>query len=189
MRYQLNPSQKREPFGGHHFRENGVTLKGDTVQEVVELLTDFRIVNGKPVGNPLQEIIDYYAKDFPWMVEMDISGKEDKPDNPDYVAWRSFISSVWGKNHGKFLTKKEASFRWAICKGCPHNVGTPWPESREATEFSRKSLLLRRGENIPEKYCYCDLHRNDIGVVSFQESASEFSRKETNKSNHSGCWV
>lgn len=163
-------------------------MKGETFDEVGELLTNFRIINGRPVGNPKQEIINYYAEKFPWMVEMDLSDEEDKAPNADYEAWRDWVSSVWGKNHGKSITRKEASFRWEVCKGCPHNVGKPWPESREAIEFSRKSLLLKRGENIPEKLCYCDLHRADIGVASFQESAREFSRKEQNKPDHPSCW-
>ena len=118
MRFQLNPSQMRLPFGGHHFRENGVTLKGETFDEVVDLLNDFRLMNGTPIGNPKQEIINYYAQKFPWMVEYDLSGDEDVPEDENYVAWRSWISSVWGKPHGKFLTRKEASFRWSVCKTC-----------------------------------------------------------------------
>lgn len=188
MRHRLNPNQKRLPFGGHHFRERGVTLKGETFDDVVELLTDFRLMNGWPVGNPSQEIINYYAEKFPWMVEYDLSGKEDEPENEHYVAWREWISSVWGKVQGKFITRKEASFRWDVCKNCPFNVGAPWPVSREATEFQRKSLLLKKGEKTPDNYCFCALHRADIGVASFLESPRELSRKDKNKSDHPGCW-
>lgn len=188
MRHRLNPNQKRLPFGGHHFREKGVTLKGDMFEDVVKLLTEFRLMNGWSVGNPSQEVIDYYAVKFPWMVEYDLSGKEDDPENPAYVGWRDWLSSVWGKPQSKFLTRKEASFRWEICKTCPHNVSKPWKETREAVEFSRKSLLLKRGEKTPEDLCYCDLHRADISVASFLESVRELSRKDENKSDHPGCW-
>ncbi len=188
MKYQLKPNSKREPFGGHHFRENSVTLKGDTFDEVVDLLSNFRLINGKPIGNPRQEVINFYAEKFPWMVEWDLEGKEDEPEKQEYLDWRDWVSSMWGKAQGKFITRKEASFRWDICKNCPHNVGTPWKETKESIEFSRKSLLLKRGEKTPEKYQYCDLHRADVAVASFLESPQEFSRKDKNKSNHPGCW-
>lgn len=188
MNHRLKHNSKRLPFGGHHFRENGVTLKGDTFQDVVDLLTDFRLMNGWPIGNPPQEIINYYAEKFPWMVEYDVSGRESEPVNEAYVEWRDWISSVWGKHQNKFLTRKEASFRWDICKTCPHNVGTPWKETKESIEFSRKSLLLKRGEKVPDNYCFCSLHRADISVSSFLESPQELSRKDQNKSNHPGCW-
>ncbi len=188
MKLRLKENQKRLPFGGHHFRENGVTLKGDTFEDVEELLSNFRLINGKPIGNPKDEIIAYYAEKFPWMVEYDTNEQVVEPLSEEYIAWRDWISSIWGKTQGHFITRKEASFRWEICKKCPHNVGSPWDDSKESIEFSRKALLLKRGENTPENLRYCDLHKVDIGVASFQESARDLSRKDDNKPDHPGCW-
>lgn len=188
MKHRLKLNMKREPFGGHHFRENGATLKGDNFNDVVDLLTNFRLINGRPIGNPTQEVINYYAEKFPWMVEYDLSGEEDEPVNQEYEAWRDWVSSVWGKPQNKFITRKEASFRWEVCKKCPFNIGSTWTETKESTEFSRKSLLLKRGEKTPENMVFCSLHHADIGVASFLESPRDFSRKDKNKSDHPGCW-
>jgi hypothetical protein len=188
MKYTLNPHQKREPIGGHHFQEKGILIKADSFLGVVDLLTNFRLINARPVGNPRQEVIDYYAAKFPWMVEYDLSGQEDEPLNEEYVAWREWISSIWGKSAVKFVSRKEASMRWETCKGCPHNVGKPWKTSREEKEFMRKTMMLRRGEVVDPKYVFCRLHKADLSVSSFVESPGKLSRKAKEQEDHPGCW-
>lgn len=188
MIYKINPHQKRLPFGGHHFVERGATLKAETFWEVVDLLENYRLINGWPVGDPKQDVIDYYAKHFPWMVEIDFDAPPPVKPSQDYLDWREWITAIWGRPHGKFVSRKEASMRWEICKTCPYNVGRTWPSTKEAIEFDRKALLLRRGERTPENFCFCSLHRADISVGSFLESPGELSRKDENKQDHSGCW-
>lgn len=189
MKFCLNQHQKRLPIGGHHFHEPGILLKGDTFNDVVDLLTNFRLINGKPIGNPRQEVIDYYAKKFPYMVKYDLDSEDVETDSLEYIAWRDWISAMWGKPANKFISRKEASMRWEICKKCPHNVGRPWNSSKEFTEFSRKAMMLRRGEPISEKFVFCDLHKADIGVSSFLESPEKFSRKRKEQEDHPGCWM
>ncbi len=187
-KYQLNPFQKRLPFGGHHFIEDGMTIKGETMADVADLLENYRIINGKPLGDPKQDIVDYYSKKFPWMVRLDHGVPIEDDIREEYIAWRYWIASVWGQTQHKFISRKESSMRLEICKNCPHNIGKPWESSRESTEFDRKALLLRRGEKIDEKYCFCDLHKADIGVGSFLESPTGLSRKDKDKPDHPGCW-
>lgn len=188
MTYRLNPHQKRLPIGGHHFYQGDIMLKGETFDDVLDLLENFRLVNGIPLGNPRQEILDYYAEKFPWMVQPDFSAKPGESLNEDYVAWRSWIASLWGQPAGKFLSKKEASMRLVTCDGCPHNVGTTWKESKESIEFQRKALMLRHGHSAPMGMCYCNLHRADISVSSFLDKPHELSRKPKDKPDHEGCW-
>ncbi len=188
MKFTLNPHQKRLPFGGHHFHEDGMMIKGETVPEVAELLENYRIINGKPLGNPKQEIIDYYGVKFPWMVIKDLNPPEQEESQDDYIAWRYWVASVWGQPHRKFISRKEATMRLEVCKTCPHNVGKPWGDTRESTEFDRKVLLLRRGEKLDENVGFCALHKADIGVACFLESTSGLSRKDDNKPDHPGCW-
>ncbi len=189
MMMRLKKAQKRLPIGGHHFREKGMLIKGDTPEEVVDLVANFRLINGKPIGDPMRELIDYYTARFPWMVEYDLDFEEPDPEDPDYIAWRDWIGSVWGRGGLRYVSRKEASMRWEICKDCPHNAGTPWESSKESTEFSRKSMMLRRGESVPDNYCYCRLHRADIGVSSFLESPSKLSKKPNEQADRSGCWL
>lgn len=187
-KYKLNRFQKRLPHGGHHFVERGVTIKGDSVTEVAGLLENYRLINGRPLGNAYQEIVDYYASKYPWMVIKDLDPQEDEEIDQDYIDWRNWISSVWGKPMGKWISRKEASMRWEVCKNCPFNAGKPWDLDKEATEFDRKSLLLRRGESVPENYQFCSLHKADIGVSSFIESPMALSRKDPDKQAPSQCW-
>ncbi len=189
MKYRLNKHQKRLPLGGgHHFPEKGAMIKGESFNEVVELLASFRLFNGKPLGNPVQEVTDYYADKYPWMVELDTEPVEEEELEEEYVAWRDWISSVWGKPMGRFLSKRESSDRLQICKNCPHNVGKPWYEGEEAVEFNRKSLMLKRGNLVDEKLGYCDLHKCDIGVSSFIENPIPVSRKPKDEQDYPACW-
>ncbi len=165
-----------------------MTIKGDNVQEIAQLLENYRIINGKPVGNPYQEIIDYYAIKFPWMVNFDTNPQESESINEDYVTWRDWVASIWGKPSNKTISGKEASMRLEVCKTCPYNVGRPWESTRESVEFERKALLLMRGQKIAENYGYCSRHGCDIGVACVLESHSGLSRKDSNKPDHPGCW-
>lgn len=187
-KYRLKVNQKRLPLGGHHFPEKGATIKGESFYEVVDLLTNFRLFNARPVGDPVQEVTDYYAKKFPWMVELDTDPSDKEKLDPDYEAWRQWISDNWGKDSGRFLSRKESSMRLEICRTCPHNVGAPWKITNESIEFDRKSLMLKRGNLVDEKYTFCDLHRVDVGVASFLENPIPVSRKQEDEQDYSDCW-
>lgn len=188
MKHRLRIKQQRLPIGGHHFPEKGALIKGETFNEVVDLLTNFRLFNGRPVGRPRQEVIDYYAVKFPWMVEIETEEKPEVPLDPDYIAWRDWISSVWGKPSGRILSKKESSMRLEVCRDCPHNVGKSWDDSEESIEFNRKALMLRRGNYVDENFVFCDLHKVDLGVSSFLESPMLVSRKAKDEQDYPACW-
>jgi len=188
MKYRLNKFQKRLPLGGHHFPEKGAMIKGETFHEVDDLLTNFRLFNGRALGNPVREVTDYYASKFPWMVILETEPVKEEELDEDYVAWRDWISGVWGKPMGKFISLRESKDRLQICRGCPHNAGKPWDESEESIEFERKSLMLKRGNLVDEKICYCDLHKADISVSCFIENPIPVSRKDKDEQDYPACW-
>lgn len=165
-----------------------MTIKGESVKDVAELLENYRIINGKPLGDPFQEIVDYYAKKYPWMVQKDLNPEDGDKVREEYISWRYWVAMVWGQPHKKFISRKEASMRLEVCKICPYNIEKPWDETRESTEFERKVLLLRRGEKMDEKIGYCSLHKAEISVACFYESPSGLSRKDKDKPDHPGCW-
>jgi len=187
-KYRIKVSQKRLPIGGHHFPEKGVSIKGESFNDVVDMLTSFRLFNSRAVGNPRQEVVDYYAAKFPWMVELDTAPSPDDELDADYVAWRDWITSVWAKSSGRFVSKREAQTRLEVCKTCPHHVGSPWDQTEEAIEFQRKALMLKRGNMVDEKYGFCLLHKCDVGVSSFIENPISVSRKEKDEQDYPACW-
>lgn len=185
---KINKDQMRLPFGGHHYVEDGRTLKGDTFDEVKTLLTDYRLHNNRPVGNPGQDILTYYLVNFPWMVKQDDLEMPEEPD--DFIDWRAWVQGTWVKPPKKLLTSKEASFRWEVCKSCPFNV--PIEQGNKPAEFeqiTRKAILLRRGVKIPQELGYCSLHRADLGVLTFIETPKDHSEKSKDSPNYPSCWV
>lgn len=185
--FELRENQMRLPFGGHHYPEPGLTIRGESFKEVVDQLGRFRINNGSPMGNPEQDVLVYYAKNFPWMVR-------ESQDNPpvihdDFVTWRSSIHRMWRAANKKYVTKKEASLRWESCQKCPHNLHKAWPETEESKELERRALLLRRAEKIPEDLGTCGLHEFDLGVASFLDAPSQLSNKQKDIAQPGCCWV
>lgn len=185
---KINKDQMRLPFGGHHYVENGHMLKGETFDEVKTKLTDYRLNNNNPVGNPGQDILAYYAVNFPWMVREDPTEMPEESEN--FIDWRAWVQKTWVKPPKKMLTSKEASFRWEVCKGCKFNQ--PIEQGHKPAEFeqiTRKALLLRRGVKIPQELGYCCLHRFDLSVATFIETPRDHSEKSTSSPNHPSCWV
>jgi len=175
------------PIGGHHFIEDGINMKGDTLEAVVRKITDYRINNSRPLGDPKQEVLQYYAINWPYMVEEDeIPSKPRIKNHLD--TWMSWIRSQWAFPPQRIVTSKEAEPRWAICLKCPHNI-TLQPETEEHRECMRKSFLLKRGVDTPKKLGFCSLHLFDISVASFLEAPAKVSGIGKDTAQPPSCWV
>lgn len=186
--WQLRKLQQMRPIGGHHFSEDGQTFRGDTLDEVVKALSDYRINNSAPLGDPEQDVLRYYAEHWPYMV--DIVEDPPEPETPSLrmTRWMQWVRKQWGKPAPKMATQQEAAIRWEVCLGCPHNVKL-YPSTREQMEIERKAFLLRAGQNVPEKLGFCSLHRHDTTVAVFTEAPAAGSEKPKDLPNHPGCWV
>lgn len=186
---KLNEGQKREPIGGHHFKEKGHMIKGETFDEVVSNLAQYRLDNSIPLGTPKMDVLKYYAAHFPFMVLIDENGKPPRDPNKDYVDWREWVWEMWRKPELRFITQKEAAERWIECSQCQHNRTLRNAESREGKEIVKKTFLLRRGENVPKFVGFCACHRLDIGIASFLEAPRQRSGKREDSEQPPQCWV
>lgn len=186
---KLNKDQLRQPVGGHHFIERGLMIRGDTPKQVIKKITEYRINNNFPVGNPEQDLLLYYAERWPYMVRHDFDAQEEAKVDDDYEGWRSWIYKIWNNPPASTVSSKEASDRWDVCKTCIHNKRKSWVPTNEASEITRRAFILRRGLDIPTVLGYCSLHKADLGVFCFVEKAKEISglKKDTAKPSH--CWV
>lgn len=188
MKLALNKNQKREPYGGHHFVEQGITFKGDTFDEVIEKVADFRKNNNYPAGDPVQDVLIFYVKHWPYMVTDDLEPKEEVPIDTKYLEWRDWIYKVWQNPPKKFLTTKEAQDRWKVCETCPFNQKKDWAKSDESTELKRRQYLLTRGIAYPSFLGFCSLHRADLGVIVFTDQPVSLSSKKDG-GHYEKCWV
>ena len=185
LRY--NKNQHRSPIGGHHFSDHGVMFRGDTFDEVVEKIRNFRITNALPLGEPSQDVLRFYAKNFPYMVVAD--GAETKEEgDAKRNSWRSWVFETWRNPPKKVIVTKDAERRWEICKKCPYNRSIENYKNSEDKEIRKRAYLLRKGIDIPSGLGFCSLHKADLSVFTFIEDAKAHSHaKDGDK--HEKCWV
>lgn len=184
---KFNKDQLRLPVGGHHYVEYGKTFKGEDVPDLEKQIAAFRLANNIPAGNPKQEILNFYAKNWPYMVKRDYEGVETVSDE-DYIHWRQWIYDTWSRPPKKLLTTKEAKERWEICLKCPLMRRFKWESTDESAELTRRAFILRRGIEIPHEIGYCSLHRTDVGVYVFIDQSKSFSAMK-DAEQPKECWV
>lgn len=187
MRYKLREQQQLRPLGGHHFIENKIKMDGDTLKEVVRKVTDYRVNNNQPIGDPEQQILQYYARRWPFMVDPDDSIPE---DHSNYLTdkWVSWIRSQWKAPQGKIVTTQEAQQRWEVCLKCPYNVPIRIVTA-EHVDMKRKAFLLKRGQDTPVGLGFCSRHLQDLSVSVFLETPVESSAAPKDGANPTNCWV
>lgn len=181
---KFNKDQKRLPIGGHHYAEYGKTFKGKDVPDLSKQVAAFRLSNNIPAGNPEQEILTFYAQNWPYMVKED---REAVPvmEDVDYKAWRDWIYNAWSHPPKKLLTGKEAKERWEACLKCPARKTFPWKSTDESSELVRRAYVLRRGQETGVNNSFCDCYRADLSLFVFLDGASVQKDPEAPKN----CWT
>jgi hypothetical protein len=185
---KLNKDQQRQPIGGHHFNDNGFMIRGESFDEVVAKIKEYRLNNALPVGKPDMEVLQYYSDKYPFMVHNDDGTPPPKGPSKSYADWREWVWGLWRKPELRHVTGKEAAERWVECSMCPYNIPIN-TDGMEAKEIAKKAFLLRRGESVPKFIGFCACHRFDIGVASFLEAPGKRSGKKEDSETHPGCWV
>lgn len=185
----LRKDQQRRPFGGHHYPEMGMVVRAEKFEDLVEKVGELRIRNNHPIGRPEEEILRYYAEHYPFMVSY--AGQDQKllEEPMKYKRWRQWVQTIWRHPPKRLVTPKEASFRWEVCEKCPKNVRMDWAESDESAEITRRSFMLRAGQDSPEYLGYCSCHRADLASFSFINEPVSFSAKEKGGGQPEACWV
>lgn len=188
MKIKLRVHQHMRPIGGHHYVAHQIRFEGDTLDEVAQKVSDYRLNNSIAIGDPKDEILRYYLASYPFMVDIDEA--PDRVNTLDEIkrAWVEWVRSRWSHPQGKTVTPKEAAIRWQVCLGCPHNrpfeAATP-----EEMEMDRKAFLMRKGHGVPAKLGFCSLHKWVTPIAVFSEAPAAASGKLKETANYPGCWV
>ena len=187
MRLTLRKTLVR-PVGGHHFIENRVMMRGETLEELVGKITDYRLNNSISIGEPEQEVLQFYTKNWPYMVDEEEDSKPLPPPDKYKVQWIDWVRRQWGKTPSKAATVKEAEIRWKVCLDCPYNLPLE-SLTREEEEIMRKAFMLRRGHETPKKLGFCALHLWDNSSAVFIEAPSGVSGMKKDTVRYPKCWV
>jgi len=175
------------PGGFHYHIPDGPTIKSESeipeeaVKDLCDQLTAYRVNNGWPIGEPLDEITDWYAKNFPFCVE---NGDRETQKDPsgiahDVIMW---TNRQW-KTPPKSLTDPEnAHCRAAICLKCPFRDEVDLDDSPADKEAQRRVYLISRGMLLDNEVGWCSLHRWDNRLACLLPSP------ETSQT-YSKCWL
>jgi hypothetical protein len=183
---KLKANSKRSPYGGHHYPEYGMTFRGDSYSEVVEKVKDHRLRNNIAMGRPEQDVLNFYAAHWPWLVEEDREAVVEDPPT-QFSKWREWVFETWKKPPLKLVTPTEAKLRWKICETCPFNEQFKFSEDEESSEITRRSFLLRRGLSAPESMGFCGCFQADLGSFSYFDTPADFAKPTGEKP--ANCWV
>lgn len=184
---KLNPYQQRLPVGGHQYYEHGTMFRGETFDEVKDKLTQFRLNNGLPMGDPEQQILTHYAKNWPYMVKGDAERKEIQVSNK-FVLWREWVLKTWRGPPKKVVTQKEADIRSDICASCPYNTKRDWEETDESDALKRRVFIMHAARPSPKTNGFCSCHLADLNVLVFLNTPKEHSSKK-DVEQPKFCWV
>ena len=184
---ELNKDAHREPIGGHQFPSHGIMFRSDTFKELVEKLKTFRLVNGLKLGNPEQEILQHYAKNWPFLVKQ--AGSEEVHEGNTLDAWRMWVYDTWNDPPKKYIVEKEARERMAICAICEYRMGRPEGSKEEVESIDRRAFLLRKGIAVDEKIKFCACHLWDIPIASLIDDPKKYSNQPKDEGCPPNCWV
>lgn len=187
---QIKRNAMRQPLGGHHIKAHDQTFKADSYDQLVAVLSAYRIANGIALGDPNKDVIDYYSKEAPWMVE-DVEKAPEPTPVDDYIGWRAFITHAWLTPPKKLLLPKEAEPRRAVCLKCPFNrpITTQGANKLEIDALRRKSYILRRASYSAPALGYCSQYGADLGLFTILENPLAFSIKEGKDNPQPDCWA
>ena len=185
---KINKDQQVLPPGGHQFHCHGITFTDELFPDLVKKVAEFRVTNLLPMGDPKQEILQYYLEKWPNMVMADYS--EVAPSTAsNFQQWARWVGRTWRTPPKATVTSKEAGDRMAICKACPRNKPFDWPKTAESAALSQRTFLLRKGYDFSSGCGFCDLHKADVSVFCFLATPDAFSEIESQAEPQASCWV
>ena len=126
----LYPKKSIIPPGGYHYVEqhNGikVELRGNDVEHLAEVILRFRLNNGIPTGNPLQDVTDFICGQWPhFCAESEAAHLPPKNVHAKrHISTRAseWLARLWRLGTKNSAKQQTAEARAAICAACPQNI-------------------------------------------------------------------
>lgn len=166
------------PKGGFWFKDSdGSTIHGDTWPGVAARLKRYRERQGRPVGDPMGEVIAQACQREPVICVQ---------DNPAYdhqikrgnlkgrvLTWLAQVQARSAKGEVQFVSDATRNDRVNTCAGCPFNKELPGgcATCKAAVEESRKHII--GGRPVDHRNHACDVLGEDVPVSTWIESIAE----------------
>lgn len=142
------------PEGGYAFVDSGgIRIEGTSFDDLVHRVRDFRISQGKPIGNPVAEVNDFICARDPTACQIAAAAKPKptsgvSPFGSRVVRWLGKISEAFQTAEKPLVSKGEAERRAAICLACPRQLS--WRSGCGGCDSSarRLGIALRDGKEV-----------------------------------------
>jgi hypothetical protein len=178
-----DPLNKRPPNGVWRIKDDGLEFEGESPEDCAEKLESYRHRHSQPVGNPIQEVINYNCELYPHLGRR--YEEEETKDEPERVMGSVPESA---RLHAESLScapqafAQDSEIRKNICLDCPFNIKQ---ESQEI-EYRKMAIQITSGKFSHEPdlgICQIHGHDNRIAVwVKDPKIAEKEKQPET-------CWV
>jgi hypothetical protein len=202
------------PPGGWHVPvpESDEPLRADSHDDLVQVLTRYRIDNNLPMGNPESEIDNYICNAWPHVCGASSLVRSEGEDDKPPLAYgqpikRRLIDRIagWAANRYsrlgcvQLVSNEEAERRSGLCVGCPKNI-IKWRENATrdcapcAERIQALDVLLykiRRGEKVEREKqlgaCLQFGHENQSAVHLSEDMLRH--RKHYTTGAPEFCWL
>lgn len=164
------------PPGGFSYPETPgfPPLKAGSKEELIDAITQDRIANGRPVGDPENDFREHVIRNYP-----DHSGAvtmDRPPISPDAVArnlrervtqWAATRYAIRAAGGPDLVSQEEADRRASICASCPANQAPPDDCAPCIKNNERTAFLLRQGKSTKVQVAACSITGQDNQSACF----------------------
>lgn len=144
------PIMKKPPGGRYSYRDKNVTYEGDTPDALARKLGRYRATHGKPLGDPLADVMAYIYERWPYLCKVvnedteDLNGEDSQnlPLDERVYRWvlkQSASDSTVEMNH---IQAERAN----ICQNCPHNKPIVFSDHYKQQQFQRTAYIVSAGK-------------------------------------------
>lgn len=155
----------RVPAGEFQYTEQGVTLRGETPQELVGKVKAYREANRIPVGDVESDVALVLTDKYPEMAGQNTPLESPESDFEQELGLGDRVG-FWTRSEAElgrlFVNPMDAKSREAVCLACPHNKSVEW--SGMATDL----MIATRGESLKASNlggCECWEHNNRLATL------------------------
>ncbi len=182
------------------FPSGPITLRGETIYALADVVMDFRSRFGLDIGDPLKEVEASICARWPHLCNaFDTSAPQVADESPQgndvrrITAWRSNRYSEHSRGGSEAARQDIAEARAKICSECPAHKEKPTEGCLPCIQENERVLfVLRQGKETSVKPGICPITGQDNETASFMTGDGlNYSKKyheELRKANPS-CWL
>lgn len=142
------PIMKKPPGGRYGYQENNVTYDGDTPEALARKVAHYRMVHGKPLGDPLEDVMAYIYERWPYLCKVvkELSGTPHQDESQIPVEERAYnwLLKQNASDHVADLNHLQAE-RAKVCQDCPMNVMTKFADPQKQQQYDRTAYVVTGG--------------------------------------------